>query len=153
MIEEKSSSKIEKNIDFETLKLLYVENSNMIHEIYKWREKVIVRFLVTIGSLCVLGAWLFTNSPELLFLPFIISLIISTLSGFMDLTNGKYFEKCYLLGKKYETSLKIDGVYTIFSDYYNKPKNQFTFTRILSIIYFGTAIISIIGLILVLLNI
>ena len=104
--------------DIEQLKLLYTETGNMIRHAYSWREKVVVRFLISIGALCAAWAWLHINQKELIWIPITLGILGSILSALMDRSNANYFSRFYKLGQELEEKMQQQGVFTIINEYY-----------------------------------
>ncbi len=127
--------------------LIYNQIGETARAFWEWRHKVISMYFLTLGGFFVFAAWLYDHSFSF-FLPiiFIILGLANIVFALMDSINTRVLSYCYVAGNEYETKTSIQGIFTRISNHNNGNVNLFSsnlsYTKILKIIYWGTAITS-----------
>lgn len=126
-----------------TLLALYSENGEIARAIMEWRHKVVALYVLAIGALGSAGLWLQEhNKLYVLPLPFFVGALLMCFLAIMDNTNAAILKACYLVGHRLERrALAADG--TIYSFLYvrSRSKRTFTYSRVLRVLYLGTAVV------------
>jgi hypothetical protein len=131
----------ENKLDFETIKLLYEENSKVAYVFWEWRHKLMIRFFLTTASIFILSGWLIINNKFLnfLFVPFLMGALYTILTLKMDNVNTWILKECYNNGELLEKlQLNKESIYSLINtNYYKKG----SYANILSTLYYLSIVI------------
>ncbi len=129
--------------------LLYNQIGETARAFWDWRHKVISMYFLVFGGFFVFAAWIYDHSFSSFFpILFILWGLTNVVFALMDSINIRILNYCYVEGKKYESqgTSHMQGIFTSISNYNTGNVNVFSsklsYTKILKIIYWGTAIIS-----------
>ncbi len=123
-------------------RLLYEENAKVAHAFWEWRHKVMTRFFLTSASLVAVAGWFYATVGlrRWAFVPFLLLAVFALVSHFLDRVNTWVLRDCYRCGKELEQ--KLDGNGWIYSSIDDGHYNRGSYYRVLSIVYIGTAVLS-----------
>lgn len=136
--------------DKDALLKLYEENGKLFFTFIEWRYKIMNRFFLALAALFFTVQWMYgkSNLIEFIFIPFLIGSVFSVFLALMDNVNQRVIVNCFRIGSDIEKKLiSFDGIYKFFlKDFHIKEsKKMLTYRLILQILYFGCAIILLIG--------
>jgi hypothetical protein len=112
----------------------------------EWRHRVITLYVLTLGGLGSGVLWLQKNDAlQNLPIMFFLTVVVFSVLGLMDHTNAQILGACYRVGGSIERVL-FGGDGTIYAALHarRKSKRTITYTRIMYVLNFGSATISLI---------
>jgi hypothetical protein len=125
-----------------SLLAIYSENGEIARTIMEWRHKVVALYVLALGGLGSAGLWLLEhNKLQVVPLLFFAGAILMCFLAIMDNTNATILKACYLVGHRVERrALAADGAVYTFLYVRSKSNRTFTYSRILRVLYLGTAV-------------
>jgi hypothetical protein len=126
----------------ESLATLYSATTDVAHAFYEWRHRVISLYLLAAGGIFVFAGWLHDKEGlrGFIWLPFVLGSALSCILALMDRVNSGVIAQCYKVAADLETELHPDsgGVFAALS---RSIESRPTYSRILRIVYWGSAIV------------
>ncbi len=128
------------------IEILYNQTCETVRTFLEWRHKVISIYFLAVGGVFILASWMYDHELRAyLSIPFFIEGAISIALAFMDAINARILIYCISEAAACEVLLSIStGTQGIFSRILNGYTENINYTRLLRVVYGGTAIVSLI---------